>query len=77
MDVVERNRGDRCKLTRLIAKQSDAMQRDRLRVVVLVLQGRQALEVTDAVGREAAQVVKTQQLLVIKHCFIMVLALII
>ena len=51
MDVFERNRGDRCRLTRLIAKESDAMQRDRLRSALLVLQGRQALEVADAVGR--------------------------
>ena len=69
MDVVERNRGDRCKLTRLIAKQSDAMQRDRLRVVVLMLQGRQALEVTDAIGREAAQVVKTHHAAVLTAVF--------
>ena len=51
MDVFERNRGDRRRLTRLIAKESDAMQRDRLRSALLVLQGRQALEVADAVGR--------------------------
>jgi len=51
MDVVERKRGDRRSLTRLIAKESDAMQRDRLRSVWLVLQGRQALEVADVVGR--------------------------
>ena len=51
MDIVERNRGDRRRLIRLIAKESDAMQRDRLRSVLLVLQGRQALEVADAVGR--------------------------
>jgi transposase len=51
MDVVERKHGDRRRLTRLIAKESDAMQRDRLRSVLLVLQGRQALEVADAVGR--------------------------
>lgn len=51
MDVVERKRGDRRRLTRLIAKESDAVQRDRLRSVLLVLQGRQALEVADVVGR--------------------------
>jgi hypothetical protein len=48
MDVVERKHGDQCRLARLIAKESDAIQRDRLRSV---LQGRQALEVADAVGR--------------------------
>jgi len=45
MDVPERTRGDRRRLARLIAKESDAVQRDRLRSVLLVLQGRQALEV--------------------------------
>ena len=47
MDIVERKRGDRRRLARLIAKESDAMQRDRLRSVLLMLQGRQALEVAD------------------------------
>lgn len=51
MAVVERQRGDRRRLARLIAKESDAMQRDRLRSVLLVLQGRQALEVPKVVGR--------------------------
>lgn len=51
MDIVERKRGDRRRLARLIAKESDAMQRDRLRSVLLVLQGRQALEVADVLGR--------------------------
>ena len=37
MAIVERNRGDRCRLSRLIAKESDAMQRDRLRSVLLVV----------------------------------------
>lgn len=50
MDVVERKRGDRRRLSRLISKISDAMQRDRLRSVLLVLCGRQAIEVADAVG---------------------------
>jgi transposase len=51
MDVPERTRGDRRRLARLIAKESDAVQRDRLRSVLLVLQGRQALEVAGVVGR--------------------------
>jgi hypothetical protein len=51
MGVAEQNRGVRHGLTRLIAKRSDAMQRDQLRSVLLMLQGRLALEVTDAVGR--------------------------
>ena len=37
MDVIERKRGDRRRLTRLIANESDAIQRDRLRSVLLVL----------------------------------------
>jgi hypothetical protein len=69
MDVVERNRGVRRNLTRLIAKESDAMQGDRLRVVLLVLQGRQSLEVADAVGREAAQVAKTHSAAVLAAVF--------
>ena len=40
MDISERKRGDRQKLARLIARESNAMQRDRLRSVLLVLQGR-------------------------------------
>ena len=43
MDVVEQNRGDRHRLTRLIAKGSDAMQRDRLRSVLLMLIKQQLL----------------------------------
>jgi transposase len=51
MDIVERNRGDRRRLAGLIAKESNVMQRDRLRSVLLVLQGRETLVVADAVGR--------------------------
>ena len=54
MDVSERKRGDRQKLARLIARESNAMQRDRLRSVLLVLQGRQTLEVSASVGRSRA-----------------------
>lgn len=54
MDVIERNRGDRRKLARLIAKEPDAIQRDRLRSVLLALQGRQTLEVAGTVGRSRA-----------------------
>ena len=39
MDISERKRGDRQKLARLIARESNAMQRERLRSVLLVLQG--------------------------------------
>ena len=51
MEVVERKRGDLRRLTRLIEKESDAMQRNRLRSVLLALQGRQTREVADTVGR--------------------------
>jgi hypothetical protein len=51
MDIVERKRGDRRRLAWLIAGESDAMQRDRLRSVLRVLRGRPSLEVTDVVGR--------------------------
>ena len=48
MDVTERKRGDRRRLTRLIANESDPIQRDRLRSVLL---GQQPLEVADVVAR--------------------------
>ncbi len=47
MNVVERKRGDRRRLNRLGAKEADAMPCDRVGSVVLVLQGRQALEGAD------------------------------
>lgn len=54
MNISERKRGDRQRLARMIARESNAMQRDRLRSVLLVLQGRQTLEVTATVGRSRA-----------------------
>jgi len=56
MDISEWKRGDRQRLARMIARESNAMQRDRLRSVLLVLQGRQTLEVTATVGRSRAVV---------------------
>lgn len=50
MDIVERKHGERRKLARLAARDADAIQRDRLRSVVPVLHGRQALEVAGVVG---------------------------
>lgn len=44
MDVTERNRGDRRRLARLITKESNAIQRDRLRSVLLALQGGRRLK---------------------------------
>ena len=54
MDVTERSRGDRRRLARLIARESDAIQRDRLRSVLLALQGRETLEIAGTVGRSRA-----------------------
>ena len=54
MDVTERSRGDRRRLARLIAKESDAIQRDRLRSVLFALQGRETLEIAGTVGRSRA-----------------------
>lgn len=54
MNVTDRHRGDRRRLVRLIAKESDAIQRDRLRSVLLALQGRETLEIVGAVGRSRA-----------------------
>jgi transposase len=54
MDVTERSRGDRRKLARLIDKEPDAIQRDRLRSVLLALEGRETLEVAETVGRSRA-----------------------
>lgn len=51
MDVTERNRGDRRRLARLITKESNAIQRDRLRSVLLALQGRETLEIAGVAGR--------------------------
>lgn len=56
MDISERKRGDRQRLARMIARESNAMQRDRPWSVLLVLQGRQTLEVTATVGRSRALV---------------------
>lgn len=49
--VVERKRDTPRGLVRLIAKESDALQHNRFRRVLLVLQGRQALEVAGVGGR--------------------------
>ncbi len=54
MDVTARGHGDRRRLARLIAKESDAIQRDRLRSVLFALQGRETLEIAGTVGRSRA-----------------------
>ena len=51
MNVAVRQEGDRERLDGLIARQKDARQRDRLRAVRLALEGREALEVAQMLGR--------------------------
>lgn len=54
MDVTDRSRGDRRRLSCLIAKESEAIQRDRLRSVLFASMGRETLEITGTVGRSRA-----------------------
>ena len=56
MAVTERNRDDRYRLARLIAKESNAVQQDRLRSVLLELHWRETLEIAGGVGRSRALV---------------------
>jgi len=51
MNVTERKSGDVAKLRQLIRKHRDAEQRDRYRVVLLAIQGREAIDIADAVAR--------------------------
>ena len=51
MNVAVRQEGDRERLDGLIARQKDARQRDRLRAVRLALEGGEALEVAQMLGR--------------------------
>jgi hypothetical protein len=45
MHIVERNRGDRRKLAKLIDREKGAEQRDRLRAVALALDGHETLAI--------------------------------
>ena len=54
MQIVERSRGDRRKLARMIAIEKDAQQRDRLRAVALALDGRETLAIVEQLGRSRA-----------------------
>jgi transposase len=54
MQIVERSRGDRRKLARMISIEGDAQQRDRLRAVALALDGRETLAIVEQVGRSRA-----------------------
>lgn len=51
MDVAERARGDRERLRKLIAREGNAKQRDRLRAVAMALDGRGKLAIVEALGR--------------------------
>ena len=54
MHVDERSRGDRRRLGRMIKSERDAIQRDRLRAVVLALDGRETLEIAETLERSRA-----------------------
>lgn len=51
MNVTERKSGDRAALRRLVRKEKDAEQRDRYRVALLAIEGRDANHIADATGR--------------------------
>ena len=51
MKVSERSAGDVIELTRRAAVESDALQRDRYRAVLMALDGDEAVEIAEALGR--------------------------
>jgi transposase len=51
MNVSERSAGDVRELARRAAGESDALQRDRYRAVLLALEGDEAVEIAEALGR--------------------------
>lgn len=51
MNVAERARGDRKRLGKMISKEGNAKQRDRLRAVTMALDGRGKLAIVQALGR--------------------------
>lgn len=54
MHVVERRRGDRRKLAKMIDREKGAHQRDRLRAVALALDGRETLAIAGQLRRSRA-----------------------
>ncbi len=50
MDVRPRKRGDRQELRRRAARERDARQRDRYRMVLLALEGHTAVEIAERIG---------------------------
>ena len=51
MHIVEREAGDVAELQRRAAAERDALRRDRYRAVLLALDGREAAEIAEALGR--------------------------
>ena len=51
MNVSERSAGDVVELTRRVRAEPDALQRDRYRAVLLALEGDEAVEIAEALGR--------------------------
>jgi len=51
MHLTERNSGDIEQLQQLAAEERDALRRDRYRAVILALEGREAVEIAEALGR--------------------------
>ena len=51
MRIVEREAGDVAELRRRAAAERDALRRDRYRAVLLALEGREAAEIAEALGR--------------------------
>jgi transposase len=56
MDVKVFKEGDERRLEEHIGKERDALQRDRLRAVLLALQGKQALQIVEALRRSRRSV---------------------
>ena len=51
MDVTERTAGDVEELHRRAADERDALRRDRYRAVLLALDGKEAVDIAEALGR--------------------------
>lgn len=56
MNVIERMPGDRDRLRRLIGNERDALRRDRCRAVLLALDGDEAVEIAEKIGRSRRSV---------------------
>lgn len=56
MHVSEREAGDVAELTRRVRSETKALQRDRYRAVLLALEGKEAIEIAQALGRSRRSV---------------------